>query len=208
MDCYLGMVTTFAFNFAPVGFATCNGQILQIQQNSALYSLLGIAFGGNGAQTFGLPDLQGRAPVHCGVASGGSTNRQFAQKYGAESTALAATNLPQHTHTIGEKTAGQTVTATAATTINANDGFGTALKPTSNYWAKVASTPTTAIPGYLNSHNVTMASDAVTVTVTPTFNAGNLAIGNTGNGAAFALATPALPLNFCICTSGLYPTRS
>lgn len=207
MDCYLGMVTTFAFNWSPMGFAMCNGQTLNIAQNSALYALLGTNFGGNGVQTFGVPDLRGRAPVHYGQGAG-LTNRPFAQAYGQENGALAISNLPPHTHAISEKTPGQTVTATTAVTVNASDGFGTALKPTSNYWAKVASTPTTAIPGYLNSHNVTMASDAVTVAVTPTFNGNNLNVAITGSGLPFALATPSLPLNFCICTAGIFPSRT
>lgn len=207
MDSYLGSIMTFAFNWTPMYFAACNGQNMQIVQNQALYALLGISFGGNGSTNFNLPDLRGRAPVHFGLGTGG-TNRQFALPFGQDNETLAAANMPLHTHTIGEKVAGQTVAATAAATVNASDGFGTALKPTSNYWAKVASTPTTAIPGYLNSHNVTMASDAVQVTVTPTFSAANLAIGNAGNGTAFSLAQPSLPLNFCICTAGIFPTRT
>lgn len=207
MDCYLGMVTTFAFNWAPRDFAACNGQLMQINQNNALYALLGVAFGGNGSQTFGLPDLQGRAPVHVGVASGSSTNRQFAQKYGAESATLVTANLPAHTHTIEETVAGQTVTATATATLNASDQQANVLKPTGAYLAKTFAGGALA-PSYFATKAVTMASDAVTVAVTPTFNKANLTIGNTGSGAAFPLAIPALPLNFCICTSGLFPSRS
>jgi len=204
----MGSIMMCAFNFTPMSFAACNGATIPIVQNQALFALLGTQFGGNGTTNFMLPDLQGRAPVHFGVASGGSTNRQMAEKFGQENTTLTQTQLPAHAHTIQEAQAGQTVTATAAATVNASDGFGTALKPTSNYWAKVAQTSTTAIPGYLNSHNVTMASDAVQVTVTPTFRASNLAIGATGTGAAFSQAQPSLALNFVICTSGIFPART
>ena len=70
MDNYLGQLLLVAFSYAPVGWALCNGQLLAIQQNTALFSLLGTTFGGDGKQTFGLPDLRGRAPIHYGQGAG------------------------------------------------------------------------------------------------------------------------------------------
>ncbi len=201
MECYLGMVTTFAFNFTPMYFAACNGQLLQIQQNTALYSLLGTAFGGNGTTNFNLPNLQGRTPVHAGPTHG------FAQPFGQDSMTLNAANLPGHTHVASEKTVGQTVTATAAATVNASSAQGAAPNPAGNYWAKVMNAGS-ALTAYSTPKNATMASDAVEVSVTPTFNAANLNIASIGNGTAFSLDQPSLALNFCICTSGLYPTRT
>ena len=204
MDCYMGMVTSFAFNFTPMGFAQCNGQTMNIAQNSALYALLGISFGGNGTTTFNLPDLRGRAPVHA------SPTHAYAQPFGQENMTLTQTQLPAHTHAVSEKTAGQTVTATAAATVNAGDAQGSVNKPNNTaYWAKGWDAGDSSIlSNYTNTKNVTMAADAVTVTVTPTFNATNLNIASAGSGAAFSLAQPSLALNFCICTAGIFPTRT
>ncbi|MDA8429940.1 MAG: tail fiber protein [Geobacteraceae bacterium] len=200
------MVTTFAFNFTPMNFAACNGQIMQIQQNSALFALLGTTFGGNGTQTFGLPNLQGRTPVHFGTAQGGVA-RTFGSAFGQDNETLTTTQLPNHTHTLQEAQAGQTVTATATATVNASDVSSNAAKPTAHYWAK-GLTGAADTSCYGTTHNVAMASDAVQVTVTPTFRATNLAIGAVGNGAAFSLAQPSLALNFCICTAGIFPSRT
>lgn len=209
MDSYMASIMTFAFNWAPVDFAACNGATIGIQQNSALYALLGVQFGGNGSTNFMLPDLQGRTPTHFGTASGGSTNRAFAAKFGQENTTLTTTQLPAHTHTLQETQPGQTVTATAAATVNASDAQATLNKPNNTaYWAKGWDANDSAIvSNYTNVKNVTMASDAVQVTVTPVFKASNLAIGATGAGAAFSLAQPSLALNFCICTTGIFPSR-
>ena len=67
---FLGEIRAFGFNFAPRGWAMCNGQILSIAQNTALFSLLGTTYGGNGQTTFGLPDLRGRVPIHLGQGPG------------------------------------------------------------------------------------------------------------------------------------------
>lgn len=202
MECYMGMVTTFAFNFTPMYFAACNGQLLSIQQNSALYALLGNNFGGSQQQnTFGVPDLRGRAPVHVGPT------HAYAQPFGQDNMTLTATQLPTHSHALAEAQPGQTVTATATATVNASNAQGDKLVPTNFYWAK-GWTGSAATTNFDDTKNVTMASDAVQVTVTPTFNKANLTVGTAGSGAAFSLAQPSLALNFCICTSGLFPSRT
>lgn len=207
MDGYMGTIMMCAFNFTPMSFAMCNGQQIQITQNSALFALLGIAFGGNGTTNFNLPDLQGRAPVHYGTASGGTTNRAFGVKYGAENVTISGAQLPAHTHALNETTAGQTVTATATASVNANNTAGSMALPTGHYWA-IPANGSNQYPAYNGTRTVSMASDAVTVTVTPTFNKANLTIGATGNSAALPVATPSLALNFCICTSGIFPQRT
>ncbi len=206
MDAYLGTIMMCAWNFTPTQYAACNGAILQITQNSALFALLGTVFGGDGTRTFGLPNLEGRTPVNRGQVPGG-TVREFGVPFGQDNMTLTQTQLPAHTHTIGEKTAGQTVTATASATANANSNNGGMPLPTNHYWAAPNNAGTQTL-GYAPAKNAIMASDAVTVTVTPTFNASNLAIGNTGSGTAFSLAQPSLALNFCICTAGIFPTRT
>jgi len=95
---FLGEVNLFAGNFAPRGWAYCDGQILQISQHDALFSLLGTRYGGDGRTTFGLPDLRGRVPVHPGSGPG-LMPWQWGQKYGGEDSSLSVGQLPAHIHT-------------------------------------------------------------------------------------------------------------
>jgi microcystin-dependent protein len=99
MDYYLGEIRMFGFNFAPVGWALCNGQILSIAQNSALFALLGTTYGGTGTTTFGLPNLQGRFPMHWGQ-SPGLTNRVIGETSGVEATTLNISQMPAHQHSV------------------------------------------------------------------------------------------------------------
>ena len=94
---YIGEIRIFAGNFAPVGWATCDGQLLAISQNDVLFQLIGTTYGGDGQQTFALPDLRGRIPVHQGQGSGLS-NYVLGQNGGAESVTLTTGQLPVHTH--------------------------------------------------------------------------------------------------------------
>jgi microcystin-dependent protein len=96
-DAFLAEVKMFAGNFAPRGWAKCEGQLLPISQNTALFSLLGTIYGGDGRSTFALPDLRGRVPVGVGNGSGLPTVSQGA-RFGNATTTLNSTNLPQHTH--------------------------------------------------------------------------------------------------------------
>lgn len=93
-DPFMGEIRLVSFNFAPQGWAMCNGQFLPINQNQALFSLLGTTFGGNGQTTFALPDLRGRAPIHAG-AGGGHT---LGEKAGEQAHTLTISELPTHTH--------------------------------------------------------------------------------------------------------------
>lgn len=97
MDSYIGEIRLLPFNFAPVGWADCNGQLISIAENETLYTLLGTTYGGDGITTFGLPDLQGRVPLHNGSAPGLSPY-VIGQKAGTESVTLLPNNLPAHTH--------------------------------------------------------------------------------------------------------------
>jgi|SRR5688572_22492642 microcystin-dependent protein len=96
---FLGQISIVGFNFAPRGWATCSGQIVPISQNSALFSLLGTSFGGNGQNTFALPDLRGRAPMAFGNGAG-LTPRSLGEPSGQETVTLQATQMPQHTHVV------------------------------------------------------------------------------------------------------------
>ena len=98
-EAMIGEVKMFAGNFAPRGWALCNGQLLQISQNSALFSILGTTYGGDGRTTFALPDLRGRVPVHAGSGTG-LIRKQLGQQGGAENVNISVRNLPSHTHAI------------------------------------------------------------------------------------------------------------
>ena len=99
MEAFIGSIIMFGGNFAPRGWALCNGQILSISQNTALFSILGTTYGGNGTTTFALPNLQGRIPMHEGTGPGLS-GRVLGEAAGQESVTLLSTQLPTHTHAV------------------------------------------------------------------------------------------------------------
>ena len=96
-DAYLGEIRIFAGNFAPHGWALCNGQVMSIQQNTALFSILGVQYGGDGKTNFALPNLNGRVPIGQG-AGPGLTPRTVGQAVGSQTVTLLATEMPAHTH--------------------------------------------------------------------------------------------------------------
>ncbi len=99
MDPFVAEVRIFPFNFAPRGWAFCNGQLMPISQNTALFSLLGTTYGGDGRSTFGLPNLQGNAPMHPGQGPGLSLH-DLGETGGAEYVILLESEIPSHSHTI------------------------------------------------------------------------------------------------------------
>lgn len=99
MDPFIGEIIMFGGNFAPRGWALCDGQLLAISSNSALFSILGTTYGGDGRVTFGLPDLRGRVPIHAGHGAGLS-DRRLGQKGGNEQVTLTPNQLPSHNHNI------------------------------------------------------------------------------------------------------------
>lgn len=96
-DPYLAEIFMFAGNFAPRGFLFCDGQLLQISANSALFSLVGTTYGGDGRTTFGIPELRGRFPMHAGNGPG-RTSRRLGDKSGDETSVLNVNHLPPHSH--------------------------------------------------------------------------------------------------------------
>lgn len=98
-DPFVAEVRIFPFNFPPTGWAFCDGQILPLSQNTALFSLLGTMYGGNGKSTFALPDLQGRSPMHQGQGPGLS-DRFIGETGGSETVTLLESEIPAHTHTL------------------------------------------------------------------------------------------------------------
>ena len=100
---FVGEIRMFAGNFAPRGWAFCDGQLLAVSQNDALFSLLGTIYGGDGRTTFGLPDIRGRVPIHAGSGPGLSP-RRLGAKGGAENVTLTVNQLPSHSHRLQAST--------------------------------------------------------------------------------------------------------
>jgi len=100
---FLGEIRIVGFNFAPLGWALCDGQLLPISQNTALFNLLGTTYGGDGTTTFALPNLQGRVPVHQGMGTGLS-QRTLGESAGAERIKLTIVHIPKHHHSLDATT--------------------------------------------------------------------------------------------------------
>lgn len=122
-DCYIGEIRIFAGNYAPEGWALCDGQLLTVAANQALFSLLGATFGGDGHTTFALPDLRGRVPVHQGAAP----DYSLGTKGGLDMVSLSAASLPIHSHALYASTNAAGTAGPAANLLPAtsNKGFYT-----------------------------------------------------------------------------------
>ena len=121
---FLAEVRIIGFNFAPRGWAFCDGQILPINQNQSLFSLLGTTFGGDGRTSFALPELRGRTPIHVGSSNGSA--HIWGQKSGAETVTLAAAQMPQHTH-------GVRASSSTTNTIQSNNNLFGGTNPNDMY---------------------------------------------------------------------------
>jgi len=112
-DPFVAEIRIFPFNFAPKGWAWCNGQLMPISQNTALFSLLGTTYGGDGKSTFALPDMQGNAPIHAGQGPGLSLY-DLGQMGGSDTVTLLQTEMPAHSHGVGSQNTPLGAVATAA----------------------------------------------------------------------------------------------
>jgi microcystin-dependent protein len=110
---FLAEIRIFALNFAPRGWALCNGQLLSISANSALFALIGTYYGGNGTSNFGLPNLQGAVPMHQGNGPG-LTPRVVGETGGSDTVTLLTTEMPQHTHAVQADADNNNATASSA----------------------------------------------------------------------------------------------
>ncbi len=116
---FLGEIKIFSFNFAPRGWSLCNGQLLPIAQNQALFALLGTTYGGNGTINFALPNFQSRVPIHFGQGPG-LPSYVLGQVAGVENVTLLSTQMPQHNHPVA-----------------CNNAVATAGSPANNFWAQL-----------------------------------------------------------------------
>jgi microcystin-dependent protein len=175
---FLGQIVMAGFNFAPQGTALCNGQILPISQNTALFSLLGTFYGGNGTNTFALPNLQGSVPVHQGQSPGLSPY-EVGQSGGTSTITLDTAELPSHSHLFSVNTSVATAASPSGATMPA--------QPT----APGASAYAVSQSGYPSLAAQTMNS-----------------LASSGGGAAHNNMMPTLFITFVITLTGIFPSRN
>ena len=192
MEPFLAQIILFGGNFAPRGWAFCNGQLLAISQNSALFSLLGTIYGGDGRTTFALPDLRGRSPIHFG-AGPGLAPRQLGQRGGSETTFLSVENLPNHTHQIQVSNQGN-----VSLPVNTLTGDNDETNPGAGYLSNTgddlyASSPTS---------NATYGGSTLPV------NGAQMNILPTGGSQPVNSMPPYIAMNYIIALQGIFPSRS
>jgi len=175
---YVGEVRIFGFNFAPYGWAFCDGQLLPIQQYAALFSVIGTYFGGNGTTNFALPNMQGQAPMHWGQGSGLSSY-DIGQTGGSGAVTLTNQQLPMHTHL-----------ASFATPNPANPA------------------QRTATPGNTAYFGLSDPAQVYSDVLTPVVAFSPQAIAPAGGSQPHNNTQPILTLNFCIALQGVFPSRN
>lgn len=188
MEPFIGQIQPFGFNFAPRQWATCDGQLLAISSNTALFSLLGTTFGGDGRTTFGLPDLRGRSIVHVGNGPGLSTIT-WGERGGREFITLTQAEMPSHSHALTNGVANVTVSTTDnGDAVNETDsganGLGTAGGMPDIY-----------------RESPTLSDSVAGVSISGTT---NLA----GAQQSFSNRNPFLGIYVCIALFGIFPSRN
>lgn len=176
-DAYIGEIRLFAGNFAPVNWALCYGQLLPITQNTALFSILGTQYGGDGKTNFALPDLRGRVPIHQGQGPG-LTDRVVGEEGGSEYVTLLVTEMPGHNHTP------QGVAAT-----------GVDSTPSGGVWGQPPS------PGRGHPAPPLYIQAAPDQAMSPN------ALGVAGNSMPHNNMQPYVAMNYIICLNGMFPPR-
>lgn len=192
MNPLMATIILFAGNFAPRGWAFCQGQILSIAQNTALFSLLGTTFGGNGQTTFALPDLRGRAPIGTGQGPG-LPAVNLGEISGSPTHTLIITEMPAHNHV---------ATPNLQTQLQQKgvSEIGNVSSPAGAYPASTG----TLDPEYRTTGTVVdMAAGSVTGTVS-----GSVSIGIAGGSQPFSIMQPYLGMNYIIAVEGIYPSRN
>jgi microcystin-dependent protein len=188
-DPYLGQIMLVGFNFPPVGWAFCDGQLLPILDNEALFALIGTTYGGDGQTTFGLPDLRGRIPLGPGQAPG-RQNYTLGETGGVETVTMTAAQLGSHSHSI------DTSAFTAAA--RCKNGPANQRTPVGNVFANEAAGAT--MPFSSAAPNGTMNANAVAVN-------GPITAATAGGNQPHDNLQPFLTLNFCISLVGIFPPQ-
>lgn len=188
MEPFIGQIMMFAGNFEPRGWAFCDGRLLPISQYTALFSILGTMYGGDGRTTFGLPDLRGRAAVGMGRGPGLS-NRTIGEKGGSETTTLLVSNLPSHEHSVPPAPV-KASSQPATEQVPGTNGASTLASPSANGRASVV---------YNNQQpDVTLNTGQAGV-LNSGFTGGNIPINN---------MQPFTGMNYVIALVGIFPSRS
>lgn len=191
MEQFIGEIRPFGFTYAPKGWALCNGQILPIQSNTALFSIIGNNFGGNGTTTFALPNIQGYVLVGAGQMTGGSMY-DLGAAGGAATVTLTNSEMPAHNHTFNGAT---------TTTINPPPASVLLTTPTSQSFIAncIGKTSPTATSGTLGR-----AYDPTTSNLVPL---NPSAVGINGGNQPHDNMAPYLVINYCIAITGIFPPR-
>lgn len=180
---FLAQIIMFGGNFAPRGWALCDGQILAINSNQSLFSLLGTTYGGDGRTSFGLPRMRGRAVIgDCGGTGPGLTRRTLGQIGGVEENTLSTANLAPHSHTV--QTALRAIDDNGSTEEANGNTLANSAVATANLYSNAAV-------------DETMAAGAATTTV-----------GNMGSAIPVNNMMPYLAVNYIIALQGLFPSRN
>ncbi|KMW57528.1 Microcystin dependent protein [Candidatus Rhodobacter oscarellae] len=180
-DPFIAEIIMFGGNFAPRSWANCNGQLLPIAQNSALFSLLGTNYGGDGRTSFALPDMRGRVPIHPGSGPGLSNYVQ-GHRGGVQDVILDINTMPTHNHA-----------ASTTTTVRAQAGTGQVNTPSGTV---LAGSPDNM---YGLAADTDMGPTAATSTTT---------VNNAGNNQSFSNVQPWCSVRFIIALQGVFPSRS
>ena len=205
MEGYIGEVRAFASTWAPRNWVFCQGQLLSISQNEALYSIVGTTYGGDGRTTFALPDLRGRTIIGAGQGNG-LTNRKLGASIGNEEEYLTMTEMPAHDHIAIVSSASGAGTVSGDVKIPVNTTGGDDDIATNNFISadangekRFANSPSSGT--YLGALASDLAVDLSSIDVT-------VNVINTGNGLPFDKMKPATVSNYIICIVGIYPSRS
>jgi microcystin-dependent protein len=185
---FLSEIRMMSFGFPPKGWALCDGQLLPINQNQALFSLLGTTYGGDGRVNFGLPNLQGRAPMHMGSAGQGSANHVLGELGGEQNHTLSGPELAQHNHAM---------LATGATAPTSATGLSPAPANTKALAQALASQGTN-VPVAVQIYSLSAPNAAL--------NAGT--IGPIGGSQPHLNMQPFLTISFCIALQGIFPSQT
>jgi microcystin-dependent protein len=180
-EAFIGQICMFGGNFAPRNFAFCNGQVLPIAQNQALFALIGTTYGGDGRTTFALPNLQSRLPVHQGQGPGLS-NYNLGQSGGSQAVTIDISTMPSHTHTLE---ATQEIATTPTIGSSVLTGQPTVGNPPGFYAVQQTGQPS------LTFHQLAPAS-----------------CGSAGGGQPHTNLMPSLCITFIICLQGIFPSRN
>jgi microcystin-dependent protein len=201
VDPILGTVIMFGFNFAPRGWMFCQGQLLPINQYTALFSLLGTTYGGNGQTTFALPDMRGRVPVGQGTGPGLSAYTT-GETVGTENNTITSNQLPAHTHAA---TATSTSASTSTSALYGENVIGTLALPYNKMLAGSTAGNIYTAPSALP--NKSLAAESI-VTTTTTTTTTTVAVAPTGGSQPMPNIQPSLCLNYCIAIEGIFPSRN